>query len=34
VKVHLAEALAKDPGLRAKSEKDLEFRNVRDQLGM
>ena len=34
VKVHLAEALAKNPGLRAKSEKDLEFRNVRDQLGM
>ena len=34
VKVHLADALAKDPGLRAKSEKDLEFRNVRDQLGM
>ena len=34
VKAHLADALAKDPGLRAKSEKDLEFRNVRDQLGM
>jgi tetratricopeptide (TPR) repeat protein len=34
VKKHLTDALAKDPGLRAKSEKDLEFRNVRDELGM
>jgi tetratricopeptide (TPR) repeat protein len=34
VKKYLTDALAKDPGLRAKSEKDLEFRNVRDGLGM
>ena len=34
VKEHLAEALAKDPGLLAKAEKDLEFRNMREELGM
>ncbi|MDG2208851.1 MAG: hypothetical protein P8K81_02565 [Flavobacteriales bacterium] len=34
VKAHLADALAKDPSLRAKADKDLEFRDVRSQLGM
>jgi Flp pilus assembly protein TadD len=34
VKAHLADALAKDPSLRAKANKDLEFRDVRSQLGM
>lgn len=34
VKTHLTDALAKDPSLRAKAEKDLEFRNVRSAIGM
>ena len=34
VKKHLGEALAKDPDLRKKAEKDLEFRNVRDAIGL
>jgi Tfp pilus assembly protein PilF len=34
VKTHLADALAKEPSLRAKADKDLEFRDVRSQLGM
>ena len=34
VKKHLGEALAKDPNLRKKAEKDLEFRNMRDAIGL
>ena len=34
VKKHLGEALAKDPDLRKKAEKDLEFRNLRDAIGL
>jgi len=34
VKKHLGEALAKDPNLRQKAEKDLEFRDVRDAIGL
>lgn len=34
VKEHLAEALAKDPNLRQKAEKDLEFRDMRDAIGL
>lgn len=34
VKKNLSEALAKDPSLRSKAEKDLEFRDVRDAIGM
>ena len=34
VKQHLGEALAKDPNLRKKAEKDLEFRNMRDAIGL
>ncbi len=34
VKKHLGEALAKDPDLRKKAENDLEFRNVRDAIGL
>ncbi|MGB1122485.1 MAG: tetratricopeptide repeat protein [Flavobacteriales bacterium] len=34
VKKHLGEALAKDPNLRTKAEKDLEFRNMRDAIGL
>jgi len=33
VKTHLTEALSKDGSLRAKAEKDLEFRDFREQLG-
>jgi Flp pilus assembly protein TadD len=33
VKTHLTEALAKDGSLRAKAERDLEFRDFREQLG-
>ena len=34
VKKHLGEALAKDPNLRQKAEKDLEFRDMRDAIGL
>lgn len=34
VKEHLGEALAKDPNLRQKAEKDLEFRDMRDAIGL
>ena len=34
VKNHLGEALAKDPNLRQKAEKDLEFRDMRDAIGL
>lgn len=34
VKKHLGEALAKDPNLRQKAEKDLEFRDMRDTIGL
>ena len=34
VKKHLGEALAKDPDLRQKAEKDLEFRDMRDAIGL
>ena len=34
VKQHLGEALAKDPNLRQKAEKDLEFREMRDAIGL
>lgn len=34
VKKHLGEALAKDPNLRKKAEKDLEFRNMREAIGL
>ena len=34
VKKHLGEALAKDPKLRQKAEKDLEFRDIRDAIGL
>ena len=34
VKNHLGEALAKDPNLRQKAEKDLEFREMRDAIGL
>jgi Flp pilus assembly protein TadD len=34
VKKHLGEALAKDPNLRQKAEKDLEFREMRDAIGL
>ena len=34
VKKYLGEALAKDPDLRKKAEKDLEFRNLRDAIGL
>ena len=34
VKKHLGEALAKDPNLRQKAEKDLEFRDMRDDIGL
>jgi hypothetical protein len=30
----LGEALAKDPNLRQKAEKDLEFRDMRDAIGL
>jgi len=34
VKKNLGQALAKDPSLRKKAEKDLEFREVQDAIGM
>ncbi len=34
VKKNLSQALAKDPSLRKKAEKDLEFRDVREAIGM
>jgi tetratricopeptide (TPR) repeat protein len=34
VKKHLGEALAKDSNLRQKAEKDLEFRDMRDAIGL
>jgi Flp pilus assembly protein TadD len=34
VKKYLGQALAKDPSLRKKAESDLEFRNVREAIGM
>ena len=34
VKKHLSDALAKNPELQEKADRDLEFRNVRDELGM
>jgi len=34
VKKYLGKALAKDPSLRKKAETDLEFRNVREAIGM
>ena len=34
VKKHLGDALAKDPNLRQKAEKDLEFRDMRDAIGL
>jgi Flp pilus assembly protein TadD len=34
VKKYLGQALAKDPSLRKKAETDLEFRNVREAMGM
>lgn len=34
VKKHLGDALAKDPNLRKKAEKDLEFRNMRDVISL
>lgn len=34
VKKHLGEVLAKDPNLRQKAEKDLEFRDMRDAIGL
>lgn len=33
-KKYLAEALAKDPSMRAKAERDLEFRDMRGEMGM
>jgi tetratricopeptide (TPR) repeat protein len=33
-KKYLAEALAKDPSMRAKAERDLEFRDMRSEMGM
>jgi Tfp pilus assembly protein PilF len=33
-KKHMGDALSKDPSLRAKAERDLEFRNVRSEMGM
>ena len=34
VKKHLGEALTKDSNLRQKAEKDLEFRDMRDAIGL